>query len=279
MQATKQKTGKPRAALALEEISMGNPSFRAFMMKQRGYEGRMGSTLLMETPEGVVITGDLCPRANTRGVISDLGYNLGWFAGTSSADYLASKFLEKGWHAELAQRDMEVMAKAVLAREYDDAEWAEILDGDDPPGERRRELAKQLRSLGRRADDMGGVSFMDEYHTEIHDDFEDTPGVGYDPDQLKMLCIIQSRFSVLYNALPDRENSDTAYGAALEKVARLAQEFVDARDVDHRVPLGYSTHDAGKDSQNLVLHARMDLRDALVVLDRLKPKGKRNDDR
>ena len=72
------------------------------------YEGRMGSTLLMETPEGLVISGDVCPRANTRGVISDLGYNLGWFAGTSSADYLASKFLEKGWHAKLAQRDMEV---------------------------------------------------------------------------------------------------------------------------------------------------------------------------
>ena len=235
----------------------------------------------METPEGLVISGDVCPRANTRGVISDLGYNLGWFAGTSSADYLASKFLEKGWHAKLAQRDMEVMAKAVLAREYDDAEWTKILDGDDPPGERRREIVRQLKSLGRRAEDMGGVSFMDEYHTEINDDFEDTPGVGYDPDQLKMLCIIQSRFSVLYNALPKGEDSDTPYMKALKNVARLSREFLDAREVDHRPEPGYglSNSSVGRDDQCLVRNARMDLRDALGVLDRLKPKEKHNDDR
>ena len=66
------------------------------MMKQRGYEGRMGSTLLMETPEGIVITGDLCPRTHTRGVISDLNYTLGWFAGTNSAEYQIGIRLTKG---------------------------------------------------------------------------------------------------------------------------------------------------------------------------------------
>jgi hypothetical protein len=105
----------------LEEIPAGE-KMQAFWMK-KPERGRMMSTLLVFTPEGIVITGDLCPRAGTRGVVSDLNYGIGWFSGKLSPDYLCEKFLDREWHAELAAQDLKEMACAVLRGEYDDYGW------------------------------------------------------------------------------------------------------------------------------------------------------------
>lgn len=56
--------------------------------------------LLTFSPEGITITGDLTPEAN--GSASVYGYDLDWFAGQSSEDYLCGKFLTIGWFPELA---------------------------------------------------------------------------------------------------------------------------------------------------------------------------------
>lgn len=105
----------------LEEFPAGE-KIQAYWMKKPG-EGRMMSTLILFTPEGIVITGDLCPRVGTRGVISDLNYGRGWFSGKLSGDYLCQKFLDKSWHAELATEDLKDMATCVRRGEYDDYGW------------------------------------------------------------------------------------------------------------------------------------------------------------
>lgn len=100
----------------LEQV-LDTEKFRAFYLKKPG-GGRMMSTLIMFTPEGIVITGDLCP--GQRGVISTLGYGLDWFAGKLSEDYLCQKFFQQGWHRELAERELEELARQIRAGEYDD---------------------------------------------------------------------------------------------------------------------------------------------------------------
>lgn len=64
-------------------------SLKAFYLRDKP-NTRIQSTLIMFTPEGIVITGDLCPGRN--GVIGR-GYGLEWFASELSPSYLAEKFL------------------------------------------------------------------------------------------------------------------------------------------------------------------------------------------
>lgn len=68
-------------------------------------ESRMMSTLIMFTPEGIIICGDLCPK---HGVVSDLGYGAKWFSSSLSPDYLAEKFLKDDvYESERAKQDYE----------------------------------------------------------------------------------------------------------------------------------------------------------------------------
>src|ERR1700744_5534707 len=72
---------------------------KAFYLRRPG-DGRMMSCLILFTVEGIVIMGDLTPCHN--GVISCLGYGLGWFADRKSEDYLCEKFLRKEFVPKLA---------------------------------------------------------------------------------------------------------------------------------------------------------------------------------
>ena len=82
--------------------------------------GRMGSTVIIFHSEGIIITGDLHPRR--RGVISDFGYDLSWFAREQSEGYLCSKFLTKVWQNEVAHVDVQNIIKDLKA---EDEEWDE----------------------------------------------------------------------------------------------------------------------------------------------------------
>ena len=65
------------------------------------YPGRgIMSTDLVFLPFAVIITGD--NRVTRRGCQA-LGYDLGWFAESHNADYLAEKFLEHKWVPSLAR--------------------------------------------------------------------------------------------------------------------------------------------------------------------------------
>ncbi len=99
----------------LEQV-LDTEKFTAFYMKRPG-GGRIMSTLIMFTPEGITVSGDLSPGHH--GVISVFGYGLGWFSGRLSEDYLCEKFLDLGWHADLAAKDLKRYAKEVMVGGYD----------------------------------------------------------------------------------------------------------------------------------------------------------------
>ncbi len=153
---------------------------RAWYLR-RPSEGRMMSTLVLETPEGLVICGDLCPR--DRGVVSDLGYGAAWFAGQLSPDYLCSKFLRKEWVPEAAaEKLLDLIAEAVtegdLSAEDAATHGAEVRNEHDLTPDRAREI---FENAGLR-------------------EFTDYDWNEYDPNDTRWLIAIQRRFAALYHA-------------------------------------------------------------------------------
>ncbi len=148
----------------------------AYYMKDPA-QGRMCSTLIVFTPEGIALMGDLTPEHN--GSTSCMGYSLAWFAGELSDGYLCEKFLKTGWHAELAKEELERWLK------------------DD-----ERELTDDQRDAIRSA--MGSVNdnnvheMMDELESAGFSMDDGPPGCGYDPRERRILVAIQERFSQLY---------------------------------------------------------------------------------
>ncbi len=167
----------------LEKI-LDTDKFQAFRMKDPG-QGRSMSTLITFTPEGIVIQGDLTPGRN--GNVSCRGYGVGWFRGRLSEDYLAEKFLEKDWYAEVA---------ATWLRRH----LKEIADGIETA---KPEAVKMIQALASRCEDgdLYIESFREDWEEIYEDwDWESTPGFGYKPDEHAWLCVIQRKFAELYNA-------------------------------------------------------------------------------
>jgi len=135
---------------------------------------RMMSTLILFTPEGIALMGDLTPERH--GSISALGYGLDWFAGTLSEDYLCKKFLTTRWVHELAINELRD------PRSY--------LREDITPetGARLDEIAHELADHG--------CEWVAEQIMDLG--FDNVPGFGYDPGEAGWLCAIQQRFAELY---------------------------------------------------------------------------------
>jgi hypothetical protein len=162
---------------------------RVFRIVRENY-GRMESTTLTQADEYLVIHGDLCPGKH--GVVSPIGYTLDWFARATSPHYLGEKFLQKGWHKELAEKWVAEQLAMSLS------EWADYgLEFD------QRDKLKELC-----LDDMGDRMFYDALY-EIESSWveEDLPGYDYDPQDMRVLCAIQQRFAVLWAARTPGEQS------------------------------------------------------------------------
>jgi hypothetical protein len=108
----------------LEQV-LDADKFKAFYMREEP-NSRMMSTLFMFHPEGITICGDLSPALH--GNCSALGYGLSWFAGRLSEGYLCEKFLERGWHADLAESELAQMSKDSLLGKNDHESWMGIDD-------------------------------------------------------------------------------------------------------------------------------------------------------
>ena len=148
----------------------------------RGPEGgRMMSTLIVFTPEGIVLQGDLTPERN--GSVSSMGYGLNWFAGTLSDTYLCEKFLTKRFVLELAIDQLSDPVKNY----YCDVEGEDL--------EALKALAEELKSGDH------GPEWLYEELSELGQGYVDDgiPGWGYDPNQAAWLVAIQRRFSALYH--------------------------------------------------------------------------------
>ena len=167
--------------LILEQV-LDTEKFKAFYMKRPG-GGRVMSTLIMFTPEGIVIQGDLTPGFH--GNVSCLGYGLGWFRDQLSEDYLAEKFLQRDWYAEVATADLRWILKQI-ADEHETAKPGDV--------EKIQELVSRCED-----GDLDVESFREAWE-EIHEEWETLPGCGYNPKEHAWLCAIQQKFAELYNA-------------------------------------------------------------------------------
>jgi len=165
----------------LEQV-LDTPTFKAFYLKRPG-EGRMMSSLILFTPEGIVLMGDLCPRSH--GVPSAFGYGLNWFASHLSEDYLCEKFLHKVWQEEVAE-------DGLAARVRDEEEDAKA-NPDDKHSFRWKKVKEAWGDWNEKTQ-QDLYEAMNEQNIES----EDMPGYDYHLADAGWLCAIQQRFSELY---------------------------------------------------------------------------------
>ena len=158
-----------------------------------GRHGRMESTDLVEVrqesgrPDHMVVFGDLCP--GQRGVVSDLGCGLSWFARSSgSPHYLASKFLATDWHAEIAEREFRERAAEAKAAPN---EWVSD-DPDEPAWELLQQAAEDCR-----AQEIG-VYGAHEVWERVGGETDNCPGYGFPPRDFRLLVAIATRFARLW---------------------------------------------------------------------------------
>lgn len=168
---------KALAGHVLEDVVVTD-KVKVFYLKDPK-QGRMMSTMIIFTPEGIALMGDLTPERH--GSISSFGYGIGWFSGKLSADYLSEKFLEKKFVPEYA-------FKCIRERWQDSEEdskernrYAEVLENWFPDEDGPDQLYRTMIDCGLDCGD--GV-----------------PGYTYEPGEQGWLCAIQQKFAELYNA-------------------------------------------------------------------------------
>lgn len=180
------------------ELVLDAPRFRAFYLKRPG-EGRMMSTLIVFTPEGIVVCGDLCPGHGdgaSRGVISTLGYGEGWFSGKLSEDYLCEKFLNSMvWELERAQKEVR-----------DNIEQA-TKELREERKSRDNDFARDALARLRRWKAVEETRFetVEQLIDALYDNGFDTsdgpPGYGYPSADAGWLCAIQQKFAEDYSRI------------------------------------------------------------------------------
>lgn len=167
----------------LEPLETGE-KVQAFYLKKPG-QGRAMSTLILFTPEGIVLQGDLTPGQN--GNVSTIGYGLNWFRGELCGSYLCEKFLTKCYVPELVTDKL----LAEILRQRREGELDQ---------EKARECWDEVECEFEF--DFSNPSDTYKFWTEElgNDDGDGCPGFGYRPGEAGWLCAIQERFAELYNA-------------------------------------------------------------------------------
>ncbi len=168
---------------------------QAYYLKKPG-DGRMMSTLILFTPEGIVLQGDLTLGRN--GNVSTLGHGRRWFSGDLSGSYLCEKFLHRVF----------VPAYAIEGLRY------EILQQrrqGDITKERARELWRDCPTI---SDDFRGPQETYDFWTDDlrNRDGDGCPGYGYEPGEAGRLCVIQQKFAELYSGSKAEEIQAVAHG-------------------------------------------------------------------
>lgn len=165
----------------IENHYLVNRSDCMFYLKRD--DGRMMSTLLVFTPENIIITGDYCP--DHPGVISAFGYGLKWFIGDLSEDYLAEKFLKKKWCADNARWWVEEEIRYQVEEEGEDIQ---------APSTVRLETLLELKEQNYYDNEFEFFSIWKDYAQ----DCDDHPGYTYLKHEVEMLASIQKKFAQLY---------------------------------------------------------------------------------
>ena len=153
--------------------------------------------LLTFSQEGVVLQGDITYGVNTGACGTfQYSYELDWFSGKLSEDYLCGKFLRQIWVPKYAiEWQKEELARATNGEEPEEMEmmdWsAELIEG-------ARDIITDLeRNL---------INNEFEFHQALENltehgydyDSMEIPGYGYEPTSAMWLCAVQQKFVELY---------------------------------------------------------------------------------
>ena len=166
-------------------------------------DSNMRSTVLIFAMERIIITGDWCPGG--KGVISDIGYGLAWFAGICDPRYLASKFLRREW---IPASFRKWVVDVILEADTEDQrlwklEGESFQDTEQAAWERFLKYANQ-GELFEVPDRLANVSFCVKGISNtwesvgLYDALTDGIGYDYNPDDLQLLSDIQRRFAEEY---------------------------------------------------------------------------------
>ena len=168
----------------LLELTPPASPVRAFHMKIEGQH--IDSTLILTTPEGVVIMGDLVPGGE-RALVSIHATGLDWFLMTHNPEYLSQKFLTKEWIREDAIVELEGLLRDVRGdtvhgdgRDDDDCVLAFLL------------LIDKLRANDGDQNDV--IDVLNRYDFDEAHEF----GMGYAPEKVGHLAALQRRFTDLF---------------------------------------------------------------------------------
>lgn len=167
----------------LELVQYGDVT--AYYLKDPA-QGRMMSTMLLFTPEGIVLMGDLTPNRN--GVISSYGYSQDWFGKPLSEGYLCSKFLAEEYVPGAAQEDLR----------DPNSHWREI-EGALPTEEEKSRL-ERLDEIAEELDEHDAEWLCRELEDAGYVIDDGPPGWTYSPHEAGWLCAIQQRFAELYQS-------------------------------------------------------------------------------
>jgi hypothetical protein len=172
------------------EVVERTPNVEMYYLREPN-QGRMMSTLIVFTPEGIVVTGDLSPGSGAGGVTSWPGYGIDWFAGRLDYAYLAEKFLDKQWES---QYSADVLRQHIAVDGlYED--WSE-------------EDKNAVRELAQRCEngEIGPHQVVEELYNLGDVDVSGMPESTYSEPDMVWLSAIQQTFAKLYHQkLEDQE--------------------------------------------------------------------------
>lgn len=145
-------------------------------------------------PKRIAIYGDLFIGGSRTDVASNLGYGFEWFISDLSDDYLAEKFLTKGFHHE-----------HVIAAFKDLRDNPESYVDEDECESIGRKVAEKLDEEGDDPTFFQDQSAVYEWWTEhVCEDGDGVPGWGYDPRAFAVLAAVQQRFRELWLELQEQ---------------------------------------------------------------------------
>ena len=179
--------------------------YRAYRLAKPGT--RINSVRIIQTPEGVLLAGDLTPNDN-RGILSDTGKNIAWFAGDLPGHYLCEKFLRKAWHADLAALTLHRWLKEgedTWGQSLDIYQTSPVAASWEGKISYRNAISRAARLL--ECDDMEARELYEMIGRYGYDTGDGIPGYGYDLRDVALLCAIQGRFAHLYAELREAQAS------------------------------------------------------------------------
>lgn len=171
------------------DVHVDTPQLKAWYLRDPRREvGRINSVMILGTREGIVITGDLCPGVN--GALNACGYDVDWFAGKLSEDYLCSKFLRRTFVPEQGAAELR---RRIVERRRDGSDYIS------------KTVARETFDAVSNAEKWHELSAERAYAIATDADIEfDSLGYGWDPVEAGWLCAIQQRFAALYRASQER---------------------------------------------------------------------------